>query len=205
MAQGFSEAQPLDLQSPYGCSKGSADQYVLDYARVFSIPAVVFRMSCIYGPRQFGTEDQGWVAHFRRSALSGKPIVIYGTGRQVRDLLYVGDLLDAFLAAEASMPALRGRAFNIGGGPRNAASLLEILDLIERVTGRLPPISFAETRLADQPYYVSDTSAFTAATGWRPGVSVEEGLQALSEWLREWTAHRREAASEQENSACVSL
>ena len=205
LAQGFSEAQPLDLQSPYGCSKGSADQYVLDYARVFSIPAVVFRMSCIYGPRQFGTEDQGWVAHFLRSALSGKPIVIYGTGRQVRDLLYVGDLLDAFLAAEASMPGLRGRAFNIGGGPTNAASLLEILDRVERLTGRLPPISFAETRLADQPYYVSDTSAFTAATGWRPRVSVEEGLQALSEWLREWTAHRREAASEQENSACVSL
>ncbi len=103
LAQGFSERQPLDLQSPYGCSKGAADQYVLDYARVFGIPAVVFRMSCIYGPRQFGTEDQGWVAHFLRSALAGTPITIYGTGRQVRDVLFVGDLVEAFLAAQACM------------------------------------------------------------------------------------------------------
>lgn len=204
LAKGFGEAQPLDLHSPYGCSKGAADQYVLDYARVFSIPAVVFRMSCIYGPRQFGTEDQGWVAHFLRSALSGTPIVIYGTGRQVRDLLFVGDLVDAFLAAEERMSVLRGHAFNIGGGPRNAASLLEILDLIEHATGQLPPLSFAETRLADQPYYVSDTSAFTAATGWRPGVSIEEGLEALTAWLREWTGHRK-APSDMENSACASL
>lgn len=205
LAKGFGETQPLDLQSPYGCSKGAADQYVLDYARVFSIPAVVFRMSCIYGPRQFGTEDQGWVAHFLRSALSGTPISIYGTGRQVRDLLFVGDLVDAFLAAEERMSVISGRAFNIGGGPRNAASLLEILDLIERATGQLPPLSFAETRLADQPYYVSDTSAFTAATGWRPRVSVEEGLEALTAWLREWTGHRRKAPSDKENSACASL
>jgi CDP-paratose 2-epimerase len=205
LARGFGEAQPLDLQSPYGCSKGAADQYVLDYARVFSIPAVVFRMSCIYGPRQFGTEDQGWVAHFLRSALAGTPITIYGTGRQVRDVLFVGDLVDALLAAEEHMPSIRGRAFNIGGGPRNAVSLLEVLDLIEQVVGPLPPTMFAETRVADQPYYVSDTSSFTAATGWRPRVSIEEGIQKLAYWLREWTGERRQAGSEQEKSTCASL
>jgi CDP-paratose 2-epimerase len=198
LAQGFSEIQPLDLQSPYGCSKGAADQYVLDYARVFGIPAVVFRMSCVYGPRQFGTEDQGWVAHFLRSALARTPITIYGTGRQVRDLLFVGDLVDAFLAAEEHMPSIRGRAFNIGGGPQNAASLLEILDVVERVAGPLPPLSFAETRLADQPYYVSDTSSFTAATGWRPRVSIEEGLESLAEWLREWIGQGCDVPSHQE-------
>ena len=204
LARGFNEAQPLDLQSPYGCSKGAADQYVLDYARVFSIPSVVFRMSCIYGPRQFGTEDQGWVAHFLRSALEGKPITIYGTGRQVRDVLFVRDLVDALLAAEAHTPSIRGRAFNIGGGPQNAVSLLEVLDLIEQVVGPLPPITFAEERPADQPYYVSDTSSFVAATGWRPRIGIEEGIQELAEWLREWTA-QRQAGSEQERSACASL
>jgi CDP-paratose 2-epimerase len=205
LARGFGEAQPLDLQSPYGCSKGAADQYVLDYARVFSIPSVVFRMSCIYGPRQFGTEDQGWVAHFLRSALEGTPITIYGTGRQVRDVLFVGDLVDAFLAAEEHLPSISGRAFNIGGGLRNAVSLLEVLDLIEHVIGPLAPTIFAETRVADQPYYISDTSSFTAATGWRPRVSIEEGIQKLAEWLREWTGQRRETRSEQEKSACASL
>ena len=205
LAQGFSERQPLDLQSPYGCSKGAADQYVLDYARVFGIPAVVFRMSCIYGPRQFGTEDQGWVAHFLRSALAGTPITIYGTGRQVRDVLFVGDLVEAFLAAQACMRSIRGRVFNIGGGPRCAASLLEILDLIERLAGPLPPVSFAPTRLADQPYYVSDTSSFTAATGWRPRVSIEEGVRSLTEWLGVWTGHGRETPTDQETSACASL
>lgn len=205
LVRGFDEAHPLDLHSPYGCSKGAADQYVLDYARVFSVPAIVFRMSCIYGPRQFGTEDQGWVAHFVRSALTGTPITIYGTGRQVRDLLFVDDLVEAFLAAERCMPAIRGRAFNIGGGPQNSVSLLEILDRIGRFLGPLPPVSFAETRVADQAYYVSDTSAFTAATGWRPRVAIEDGLQALAEWLREWTLQERQARSPRESSACASL
>jgi CDP-paratose 2-epimerase len=205
LAQGFSEAQTLDLQSPYGCSKGAADQYVLDYARVFSVPTVVFRMSCIYGPRQFGTEDQGWVAHFLRSALERTPITIYGTGRQVRDVLFVDDLVDAFLAAEEHMPSITGRAFNIGGGPRNAVSLLEVLDLIQQVVGPLPPTTFAETRVADQPYYISDTSSFAAATGWRPRVSIEEGIQKLADWLREWTGRGRDAGPKQENSACASL
>jgi CDP-paratose 2-epimerase len=204
LEQGFSEAQPLDLHSPYGCSKGAADQYVLDYARIFGIPAVVFRMSCVYGPRQFGTEDQGWVAHFLRSALMSRPITIYGTGQQVRDLLFVGDLVDAFLAAEQRMTSIRGLAFNIGGGPRNTASLLEILDFVERAAGPLAPVSFAETRPGDQPYYVSDTSSFTAATGWRPRVSMQEGLHRLAEWLSEWTGRSCAARSRGEDWACVS-
>jgi CDP-paratose 2-epimerase len=204
LEHGFTEAQPLDLHSPYGCSKGAADQYVLDYARIFGIPAVVFRMSCIYGPRQFGTEDQGWVAHFLCSALLHRPITIYGTGQQVRDLLFVGDLVDAFLAAEERMTCIRGRAFNIGGGLRNTASLLEILDFVDRVAGPLAPLSFAETRPGDQPYYVSDTSSFTAATGWRPRVTIQEGLHRLAEWLGEWTGRSRAASSREEAWACAS-
>jgi CDP-paratose 2-epimerase len=204
LSDGFTEAQPLDLHSPYGCSKGAADQYVLDYARIFGIPAVVFRMSCVYGPRQFGTEDQGWVAHFLRSALLRRPITIYGTGQQVRDLLFVGDLIDAFLAAEEQVRSIQGRAFNIGGGPRNTASLLEILDFVERTAGPLAPVAFADARPGDQPYYVSDTSSFTAATGWRPRVALQEGLHRLAKWLGEWTGRSCAATPHEEAWACAS-
>ena len=137
-ARGVSEARPLDFHSPYGCSKGTADQYVLDYARSYGLATMVFRMSCIYGPRQFGTEDQGWVAHFILRALRGEPITLYGDGRQVRDILFVDDLVDAFLLAEQHAGALAGRAFNIGGGPANAISLLDLLDRIEALQGRRP-------------------------------------------------------------------
>jgi CDP-paratose 2-epimerase len=180
---GVGEQRPLDFHSPYGCSKGAADQYVRDYARTFGIPAIVFRMSCIYGPHQFGTEDQGWVAHFVIQALEGRPITVYGDGRQVRDVLYVADLVDAFALAMQRMGTESGRAFNIGGGPDNAVSLLELLDIVAEITGRRPDVRFDEWRPGDQKYYVSDTSAFEQATGWRPKTEVRRGLQRLGEWL----------------------
>ena len=181
---GITETQPLAFCSPYGCSKGAADQYVLDFARSFGLPATVFRMSCIFGPRQLGTEDQGWVAHFLRAALRGEPITIYGDGRQVRDLLYVDDLVDALLLTRACIGDLSGQPFNLGGGPRHAASLLEVLRLIERLNGEAPSVAFAPWRPADQLYYVSDTRAFGARTGWSPQVNVETGLMRLWQWLR---------------------
>ena len=153
-AHGVSESAPLDFHSPYGCSKGCGDQYVLDYARSFGVPAVVFRMSCIYGPRQFGTEDQGWVAHFLLRALRGERITIYSDGHQVRDLLFVGDLVDAFLAARSSLGTCSGQAFNLGGGPDNAVSVLSVLARIAEVTGREPRVSFDGWRTGDQRYYM---------------------------------------------------
>jgi CDP-paratose 2-epimerase len=178
-----SEARPLRFHSPYGCSKGAADQYVLDYAHSFGLRAVVFRMSCIYGPRQFGTEDQGWVAHFLIRALDGEPIVLYGDGMQVRDVLFVDDLVDALLLAEQQVDALAGRAFNIGGGPANTTSLLDLVALIGRLHGTRPELRFDEWRTGDQRYYVSDTRAFQAATGWAPRHGVHAGVELLYEWL----------------------
>lgn len=183
--RGIDEAQPLDLHSPYGCSKGSGDQYVLDYAESFGISSVVFRMSCIYGPRQFGTEDQGWVAHFVRAALRRERLTIYGDGKQVRDVLHVADLVNAFLLAAEHIERLRGRAFNIGGGPENTLSLLELVDRIEMLVGHRPDIGYAPWRRGDQPYYVSDTTRFRTATEWTPTVNVERGLQSLLQWLVE--------------------
>jgi len=183
---GISEARPLDFHSPYGCSKGAAEQYVLDYARTFDLPAVVFRMSCIYGPHQFGTEDQGWVAHFIIQALKGRPVTLYGDGLQVRDILFVDDLVDAMLLAHASIDSTAGEAFNIGGGPSNTTSLLELLDLIETITGEPVPHTIEPWRTADQRYYVSDTSKFGAATGWRPRTNVLDGVGKLTAWLEEF-------------------
>jgi CDP-paratose 2-epimerase len=184
-ARGISEAQPLDFHSPYGCSKGTADQYVRDYARTYGIATVVFRMSCIYGPHQFGTEDQGWVAHFLLRALERAPITLYGDGMQVRDILFVEDLVDAFLLAERNIARLAGQAYNIGGGPGNVISLLELLDCIEALHGARPEVNFQRWRTGDQRYYVSDTSRFQQATGWRPKVGVSVGVERLYRWLRE--------------------
>jgi CDP-paratose 2-epimerase len=181
--QGVDEGRPLDFCTPYGCSKGAADQYVLDYAKSYGLPAVVFRMSCIYGPHQHGNEDQGWVAHFLIRALARDPITIYGDGAQVRDILFVDDLVDAMVAARERRDAVAGRAFNMGGGPENSVSLLELVELIGDLTGRPAALRFAGQRPGDQRYYVSDTSAFQAATGWRPDVGVDEGLEELYRWL----------------------
>ncbi len=182
---GIDESRPLDFHSPYGCSKGAADQYVLDYARTYGIPATVFRMSCIYGPHQFGTEDQGWVAHFIIRAMENQPITLFGDGRQVRDVLFVEDLVEAFLLAQSRIDAISGEAFNIGGGPGNTTSLLELIQLIETLRGEPVTTHFEDWRLADQRYYVSDTRKFQSATGWSPRFRVEEGVQALYEWLAE--------------------
>jgi CDP-paratose 2-epimerase len=182
---GISETRPLDFHSPYGCSKGTADQYVLDYARSYDLPAIVFRMSCIYGPHQLGTEDQGWVAHFLIRALEGQQITLYGDGRQVRDVLFVEDLVDALLLAQDRMSTESGQAFNIGGGPRNTLSLLELLDLIAEALGQKPEHTFQGWRPGDQRYYVSDTGKFERATGWRAHVPVSEGLERLVRWLND--------------------
>jgi CDP-paratose 2-epimerase len=192
-SRGLGEDRALDFHSPYGCSKGAADQYVLDYARSFRVPAVVFRMSCIYGPHQFGTEDQGWVAHFLIRAMEGHPITLYGDGRQVRDILFVDDLVDAFLLAQSHVATISGRAFNIGGGPANAISLLELLETIERLDGRRPAVAHAEPRRGDQRYYVSDTTAFREATGWSPKIGARQGVRLLHEWLLQSHRARRRA------------
>jgi CDP-paratose 2-epimerase len=183
--RGISETRPLDFHSPYGCSKGAADQYVLDYARSYRLPSVVFRMSCIYGPHQCGTEDQGWAAHFALRLLEGVPIVIYGDGRQVRDVLFVDDLVDAFLAAAAHLPATAGMAFNIGGGPTRATSVLEFVHLLAGLHGVMPDIQFGPWRVGDQRYYVSDTRRFGQATGWHPQVSVADGAARLYDALEQ--------------------
>jgi CDP-paratose 2-epimerase len=185
-ARGISETQPLEFYSPYGCSKGAADQYVLDHARTFGLPALVFRMSCIYGPRQFGTEDQGWVAHFLIRAQERGLLTLYGDGRQVRDILFVEDLVRALRLARENLPRLAGQAFNIGGGAGNTISLLELLNHIEAVDQR-PRVEFADWRPGDQRYYVSDVSRFTRATGWRPSVGVRDGIRRLHEWLKQST------------------
>lgn len=183
MTCGIGENRPVDFHSPYGCSKGASDMYVLDYARTFGLKALVFRMSCIYGPHQFGTEDQGWVAHFLINSMKGLPITIYGDGMQVRDILYIDDLVDAFLLASGRTGDLSGQAFNIGGGMKNTVSLLELLDLIEGLTGGRPETRSESWRTADQRYYVSDISKFGTLTGWEPKINFREGVKRLHSWL----------------------
>ena len=182
-ACGISESRALDFHSPYGCSKGAADQYVLDYARTYGLPTVVFRMSCIYGPHQFGTEDQGWVAHFLIRALEGQPITLYGDGMQVRDILYVEDLVNAFVLAQSRIEALSGQAFNIGGGADNTISLLNLLQLIRETYGEAPAVRYEDWRPGDQRYYVSDTRKFEAATGWAAATDAAQGIERLAHWL----------------------
>jgi CDP-paratose 2-epimerase len=183
LERGIGESRPLDFHSPYGCSKGAAEQYVLDYARTFGLPATVFRMSCIYGPHQFGTEDQGWVAHFLIQALRRRPLTLYGDGLQVRDVLFVEDLVDAMLLAHEHIEDTAGDAFNMGGGPARTVSLLELLDLIADVTGERPVFALEPWRPADQRYYVSSTARFERLTGWRPRTGVRQGVERLLSWL----------------------
>jgi CDP-paratose 2-epimerase len=180
---GIGEDRPLDFCTPYGCSKGASDQYVLDYAHVYGLPTVVFRMSCIYGPHQHGNEDQGWVAHFLIRALGREPVTIYGDGAQVRDVLFAADLVDAMLRVHADADRLAGEAFNVGGGPEHTLSLLELLDLLDDLGCPRPPVAFEAERVGDQRWYVSDTSRLRACTDWRPSVDVEAGLRELYDWL----------------------
>ncbi|MBX6321619.1 MAG: NAD-dependent epimerase/dehydratase family protein [Rhodospirillaceae bacterium] len=183
LARGVAEDVPLDLYSPYGCSKGAADQYVRDYARVFGLRTVVLRMSCIYGPRQFGTEDQGWLAHFLIRTLRGRPLTIYGDGCQVRDALFIDDAVAAWLAALDRADAVAGRVFNLGGGPANALSLLEAAAAIGALCGRRPSLRFARWRPGDQPWYVSDIRAAASALHWSPRTPLPDGLRALKRWI----------------------
>ncbi len=182
-ALGVGEEAAIDLHSPYGCSKGAADQYIHDYARVFGLRTVVLRMSCIYGPRQFGNEDQGWIAHFLLQAINDQPITIYGDGHQVRDALFVEDAVDAWIGALDRIDEVRGRVFNLGGGPANAISLRGMLDLIGELRGRKPAVRFDDWRPGDQPWYVSDIRAISRALEWTPHTPIPEGVRTLQRWL----------------------
>jgi CDP-paratose 2-epimerase len=182
-SHGISEDRPLDFHTPYGCSKGAADQYVLDYARSYGLRAAVLRMSCIYGQRQMGTEDQGWVAHFLIRALEGRPITLYGDGRQVRDILDVSNAVEAYVAAWRRIDQITGRAFNLGGGADNAISLLQLLDQIVALLGRTLDVDFAEWRAGDQRYFVADTRAAQAALGLGPKLPWQQGVARLAQWL----------------------
>jgi CDP-paratose 2-epimerase len=181
---GISETQPLDFHSPYGCSKGAADQYVHDYARIYGVPTVVFRMSCIYGTRQFGTEDQGWVAHFARSILAERPITVFGDGYQVRDILWIGDLVAAMRTAMQRIERTSGQVFNIGGGPVNAVSVRGVIEQLISIVGHRVPVHLADWRPGDQRIYVSDTTKALRELGWMPGTTWQTGLYRLVEWLR---------------------
>ena len=181
---GISEDQGLDFHSPYGCSKGAGDQYVRDYARIFGMRTVVMRQSCIYGTRQFGVEDQGWIAHFCICARLGNPITIYGDGKQARDALWIDDLIAAYEAAAVNIDRTAGQVYNIGGGPGNSLSIWsEFGPLLERISGRTLQVTHAEWRPGDQPVYISDIRKAEHDLGWQPHVSLEAGLDRLWRWI----------------------
>jgi CDP-paratose 2-epimerase len=183
---GIPESRPIDFHSPYGCSKGAGDQYVRDYARIYGLRTVVLRQSCIYGYRQFGIEDQGWVAWFIIAALKGRPISIYGNGKQVRDVLFIDDLLDAYDAVVANIDSTAGQIFNVGGGAENTMSIwAEFGPRLEMLLGRPVPVQYGSWRPGDQPVYVSDVRKLEATVGWRPRISVEAGTTQLFAWIRD--------------------
>jgi CDP-paratose 2-epimerase len=181
--QGVDESAPLDFHSPYACSKGAGDQYVLDYARTYGLRTVSLRQSCIYGPRQFGIEDQGWVAWLSAAALAKRPFTIYGDGRQVRDLLYVDDLVALYTRCSEAPDVVAGQALNVGGGAGNALSLLELVDFLEQRLGRTVDYEHDVTRPGDQRFFVADASRAERLLGWRPAVSLSQGLERLTAWL----------------------
>jgi CDP-paratose 2-epimerase len=184
LPNGVPELRYLDFHSPYGCSKGAADQYVHDYARIYGIPTVVFRMSCIYGPRQFGNEDQGWVAHFMIAVKRGAPITIYGNGKQVRDVLFVDDLVRAFRLAAEKIDVTAGQVYNIGGGPSNTMSVWsEFGNYLADLSGRKLPVTYSNWRPGDQPCYVSDITKAGVEMGWRPEVDMLSGIRRLWDWV----------------------
>jgi len=183
LPQGVGEGMGLDFHSPYGCSKGTGDQYVIDYARIYGMRTVVFRQSCIYGPHQFGMEDQGWVAWFALRGLMNQPVTIFGDGCQVRDVLHVHDLIRAYEAAIERIDKVSGQAFNIGGGPQNTMSLLELLDMLEAQLGKPVEHSFADWRPGDQRIYVSNIAKARERLGWEPRLGPLAGVQQLIDWL----------------------
>ncbi|MGB9883272.1 MAG: NAD-dependent epimerase/dehydratase family protein [Microgenomates group bacterium] len=179
------ETAPLDFISPYGCSKGAADSYFLDYHRIFGLKTIVFRQSCIYGQHQLGIEDQGWVAHFTKQFLLKKPITIFGDGQQVRDLLYVEDLNEAYEKAIFNINKISGQAINIGGGQKNAYSLLQVVDILKKEFGYSIPIKFDQMRIGDQRYFVSKNQKAKKLLNWQPKTSFLKGLQKLISWQKE--------------------
>lgn len=180
---GISEAQNLDFHSPYGCSKGTADQYVRDYHRIYGLRTVVFRQSCIYGTHQFGIEDQGWVSWFTIASVLGKPITVYGDGMQVRDVLFVEDLVRAYDMAVTNIGKAAGKIFNVGGGPKFTLSLLELLALLEKKLGKKIPYASADWRPGDQPVYVSNISKINKELGWKPQIDVQDGTSKMIDWI----------------------
>ncbi|MEP7356344.1 MAG: NAD-dependent epimerase/dehydratase family protein [Anaerolineales bacterium] len=185
MPGGVPETWPLDFHSPYGCSKGTGDQYVRDYQRIYGLPTVVFRQSSIYGPRQFGIEDQGWIAFLAICAATGRPINIYGDGKQVRDILYVDDLARAFEAAVANISRTAGQVYNMGGGPQRTLSIwTETGPMLEKLAGHPLPVTYGGWRPGDQRIYVSDISRAKADLGWEPRIDPEEGVRRLWEWVQ---------------------
>jgi CDP-paratose 2-epimerase len=181
---GIAETHPLDFHSPYGCSKGAGDQYVRDYARIYDMPTVVFRQSCIYGPRQFGVEDQGWVAWFLIAAVTGRPITIYGDGKQVRDVLWVDDLLDLYERAIEQIEVAAGRVYNVGGGPENTLAVWQELGpMLATLMGSEILVSYADWRPGDQHIFVADIRKAAQELGWRPKTNKQEGVRRLYEWV----------------------
>jgi CDP-paratose 2-epimerase len=186
LINGCPETQPLDFHSPYGCSKGTGDQYVRDYARIYGLRSVVFRQSCIYGPRQFGIEDQGWVAWFIIAAVTGRPITIYGDGKQVRDILNVEDLMNAYDAAIQNIDVTSGNVYNIGGGPSNVMSVwAEFGPILERLCGGTIQVARGDWRPGDQRVFYADISKAEREFGWKPAIGVEEGIRRLFDWVKD--------------------
>ena len=186
LTYGAAEDQPLDFHSPYGCSKGTGDQYVRDYFRIYDLPTVVFRQSCIYGPRQFGIEDQGWLAWFIIAAVMGRPITIYGDGKQVRDVLHVEDLLNGYDAAVANIDVAKGQVYNMGGGVENVLAVwTEFEPLLERLLGKKIEVARGDWRPGDQRVFYADYRKAQRELGWKPQVSLEEGIERLFEWVTE--------------------
>lgn len=184
--QGMDESRPLDFHSPYGCSKGAGDQYTRDYARIYGLRTVVLRQSCIYGYRQLGVEDQGWIAWLVIAAVTGKPITIYGDGKQVRDVLFIDDLLDMYDAVVAHSDTAAGQVYNVGGGPERILSIwAEFGPMLEQLTGRPLPVSYQDWRPGDQLVCVLNTDKARRELGWSPKVSVQEGIERLYHWIVE--------------------
>jgi len=183
--EGVDESEPLDFHSPYGCSKGAGDQYVRDYARIYGLKTVAFRQSCIYGTRQFGIEDQGWIAWFCLATQRGQKFTIFGDGKQIRDTLWVDDLVDAYVAAVERIAAVSGEVFNVGGGPGNTLSLLELVAMLEARFGRELDPPFADWRPGDQRVFVADVRKAGRLLGWRPKVATADGVSRLLDWIGE--------------------
>lgn len=182
---GIDENSPIDFHSPYGCSKGAADHYVVDYSRIYGLKTVVFRQSCIYGEYQFGVEDQGWVAWFTIASLLKKKLTLYGNGKQVRDLLYVGDLVSLYEKAIHNIDKVNGQAFNIGGGPKNTLSLIELIESLRKDHKLETSVIHLSVRAGDQPIFVADTRKILKILGWSPRTTISEGLSKLVAWTRD--------------------